>query len=154
MKKCAVTGTFDPLTFGHIELVDKACDFFNEIVVLMLVNPEKKAVYSVEKRLEVLKEYFKDYKKVSVDFYDGYAVDYCKKHNIECLIRGVRNGVDYEYEKFMAEENFKLGQIPTMFFYSDSKEISSTKAREKLQNMLSAKEYLPESVEKILRTKE
>lgn len=149
--KCAVTGTFDPLTFGHIELVEKALKLFDEVVVLMLVNPEKNAEYSHEVRLDAIKEYFKNRKNVSADYYEGYAVDYCNKNGIGCLIRGIRNKEDFPYEKQMAKFNLEKGGIPTVFFFSDCSHITSTKARQKLKNNLSAEEFIPDTVEKKLK---
>lgn len=152
--KCAVTGTFDPLTFGHIELVEKALKFFDEVVVLMLVNSDKKAAYSHETRLSAIKDYFKGRENVSVDYYEGYAVDYCNENGIVCLVRGVRGQEDFPYEKQMADFNMKKGGIPTVFFFSDCSHITSTKARQKLKNNLSAKEFIPDSVEKKLKDNE
>lgn len=132
-EKVAVTGTFDPFTLGHKYLVEEGLKRFDAVYVVMLVNPDKEAVYSVEERKKVVELSLREYKRrVKVDYYEGLTVDYCKKHAISCIIRGVRPG-DERYEKEMADWNEEHGGIKTVLLPSPYPQISSTEVKKRLR---------------------
>lgn len=118
-KKCAVTGSFDPVTVGHVNIVNRAKEIFDKVYVLMLVNPDKKYAFSVDERLDMLKKVFSKDDHVEVHFYEGYTADFCKAHGIDTLVRGIRDGVDFEYEKDLAKQNYDYGKLETCFFIAD-----------------------------------
>lgn len=127
----AVTGTFDPFTIGHEFLVDKALDEFKSVHVVILDNPDKKCLFSVDKRLKFIRNALKRKDgRIVIDYYDGLAIDYCKKNDIQYIIRGIRNSQDATYEKEMAEWNKEHGNVTTLFIDAQDKEISSTLVRE------------------------
>ena len=132
-EKCAVTGTFDPFTKGHESLVQYGLDNFGAVYVVILINPDKDALFTVEERKKIIEASTKSHKKlIRVDFYDGFAVDYCAKHGIKFIIRGVRDDADAKYEKEMADYNFEHGGIETILIKSDMPDVSSTAVRERL----------------------
>lgn len=147
-KICAVTGSFDPVTLGHVSLVEKALNDYEKVYVLMLINPEKEYFFTVKDRLDMLKKTFSDFDRVEVAFYDGYTADFCKEHDITVLIRGIRNSIDEEYEKKLAKANYNYGKIETVYYNAndDIKFISSNLVREKIKNNQPLDGLLPDSV--------
>ena len=101
MKKCVFAGTFDPVTGGHEEIIKKSSELFDEVVVALCVNVTKRAMFSIEKRLEFLKAVCKKYKNVTVVYHDGLLVDLMKSVGATYNVRGLRNGKDYDYENEM-----------------------------------------------------
>ncbi len=132
---CVVTGTFDPFTLGHKYLVEKGLESFDEVHVVILNNPDKKTELSVEKRSKLIETSVRRLGgRVIVSYFDGLAIDYCRKNDIKYIIRGIRNEADYEYEKTMAEWNKVNGDVTTLFVPAVNSEISSTLVREKIHN--------------------
>lgn len=132
---CAVTGTFDPFTLGHKFLVEKALENFDEVHVVVLVNPEKETQIPVSKRLKLIETSVRRMGGVvKVAFYEGLTIDYCKENDIKYIIRGIRNEQDYEYEKEMATWNKEHGGVDTLLIPAEDAEISSTIVREKIKN--------------------
>ena len=126
-----VTGTFDPPTIGHLEVIERASTMFKKVYVVILINPDKITRFTVKQRLKMLKAMTAKFKNVKCDFYGGYAADYAKKHGLGMLVRGIRNGQDDKYEKKMASYNEGLG-VSTVFLLSqtDLVDVSSTRAKE------------------------
>ena len=153
-KSCAVTGSFDPITLGHVDLVDRAGKIFDKVYVLMLVNPDKEYTYSVELRLEMVKAVFCSYKNVEVCYYDGYTADFCKSRGIEVLIRGVRDEKDFNYEKQLAKLNLEYGGLTTYFMYASDEllDVSSSRAKMALKSG-KIEEYMPKEAIKVLKEK-
>lgn len=153
-KSCAVTGSFDPITLGHVDLVDRAMQIFDKVYVLMLVNPDKEYTYSVDIRFEMLKAVFKSYDKVEVCYYDGYTADFCKSRGIEVLIRGVRDEKDFIYEKYLAKLNLDYGGLTTYFMYASENllDVSSSGAKRALKGG-KIEEYMPKEAIKVLKEK-
>lgn len=131
-KVCAVTGSFDPVTLGHVNIAKRAAEIFDRVYVLMLINPDKDYLFSVEDRLKMLRQAFADMPRIEVAYYDGYTADFCKKNGINCLVRGVRNKKDLAYEQALAKANLDYGGIETYFLdaQEDLSDISSCKVRE------------------------
>lgn len=134
MKKIAVfPGSFDPITTGHVDLVKRALPLFDEIVVAVGVNSNKKYLFTLEQRLEWLNTVFADEPKVRVDHFQNLTADYCKKIGARYLLRGLRNASDFDYEKTISQLNNILGgNLETIFLISkpELSHISSTVVRE------------------------
>lgn len=132
---CAVTGSFDPITTGHVNIVERAKKLFDKVYVLMLINPEKTYLFSEKERLDMLNIVFSQDDRVEVAFYSGYTADFCKAHGIDVLVRGIRNEEDLNYEKELAKLNYDYGKIETCFLVADEslQEVSSTVVREELR---------------------
>jgi pantetheine-phosphate adenylyltransferase len=123
MKQLAVyPGSFDPITNGHIDLVKRGLSMFDEIIVLIAANPEKKSLFSVDERLAIIGEIYKDNNRVRVDTYPGLLVDYMKKCEANVIFRGLRALSDFEYEFQMALMNRRLDrEVETVFLMAGFK---------------------------------
>ena len=132
MSKCLVTGTFDPITLGHEDLIKKAIAAFDEVSVAVLINPDKTPLFSEEERVSLIEEVFGD--KVEAFSFSGLAVDAAKCVGANALVRGVRGDADIPYEIEMADYNRAWGLETVFFFASESlKDVSATIARELLK---------------------
>lgn len=118
MKKAIYPGSFDPVTYGHLDVISRASRMFDEITVSVLDNKAKNPLFSVEERVMILKEATKDLPNVKVDSYSGLLIDYAKKNDIHVTVRGLRAITDFEYELQIAQTNSKLsnGSLDTIFF--------------------------------------
>ncbi len=118
MRRAVYPGSFDPVTLGHIDVIKRAAAVFDELVVSVLNNKEKKPLFSVEERVKILKEATKDLPNVRVDSFSGLLIDYASKNDIHTIIRGLRAITDFEYELQIAQTNRVLSKesIDTMFF--------------------------------------
>ena len=132
MKKAVFPGSFDPLTLGHTDIIDRALPLFDEIILAIGTNSSKKYMFSLEDRLHFLKETYKDEPKITVETYKGLTVDYCKSKDAGFILRGLRNGQDLEFEKAIGQTNFKMAGIESVFLISSSGKahISSTVVRD------------------------
>ena len=151
-KSCAVTGSFDPVTLGHVDLVNRAKAVFDKVYVLMLVNPDKEYTFSKDERLDMLNAVFGSDDRVEVCFYDGYTADFCKPRGIEVLIRGVRDERDFEYEKQLARANYDYGQLTTYFLWAskDLTDVSSSGAKQ-LLNSGKLEAYMPKEAIAVIK---
>ena len=147
-KKAIFPGSFDPITIGHIEVAEKSLKIFDEIIIAIGTNPEKKYMFTESKRLNFIIKYFKNKKNVKVVAYDGLTFELCKKLDVKFIVRGVRNILDFEYEKNMAEFNRNLGQIETIIITSSNKNshISSSFVKELIKNNSDFKHLVPNTV--------
>ncbi len=118
MKRAVYPGSFDPVTLGHIDVIKRAASVFDELIVSVLNNKEKKPLFSVEERVKILKEATKDLPNVKVDSFSGLLIDYANKNDIHTIIRGLRAITDFEYELQIAQTNRVLSKesVDTMFF--------------------------------------
>lgn len=123
MKRIAVyPGSFDPITNGHVDLVTRGLNMFDEIVILIATNPEKKSLFSVAERLEMIRDIYKDTSQVKVDSYHGLLVDYLTKIDAKIIFRGLRALSDFEYEFQMALMNRRLDRgVETVFLMAGFK---------------------------------
>ncbi len=117
MKAAIYPGSFDPVTYGHLDVIRRAANIFDELTVSVLNNVGKSALFSVEERVKMLEEATKDLPNVKVDSFSGLLIDYTKKKNVHVVIRGLRAITDFEYELQIAQTNHKLsnGELDTMF---------------------------------------
>ena len=116
MKKAIFPGSFDPITIGHVDIVKRGIKVFDEIIIAVGDNIDKKYMFPKEKRVEFVKQTFKNYDNINIESYDGLTVSFCKKNNIEFMIRGLRNPADFEFEKSIALTNREMTDIETIFF--------------------------------------
>ena len=148
MKKAIFPGSFDPLTLGHCEIIEKATQIFDELIVSVGNNSEKKYKFTLDKRLEFISSEFKNNPKVIVKSYDGLTAEFCKKMNINHIVRGLRNPADFEFEKKIALFNNSLEKIETIFFLTSPNYafISSSIVREIIDNNGDYRKFVPKSV--------
>ena len=122
MIKAVFPGSFDPPTNGHLDIIQRASRLFDDVDVVISVNPAKQYMFSEQERLDMLKELLKDYKNVQVHLWEGLIVNYAKEHGAKVLIRGIRSSNDFSYEFELAHMNQNLNpQIETMFLPSKEK---------------------------------
>ena len=114
MHRAVCPGSFDPITYGHLDIIERASSLFDEVVVAVLVNRVKDSLFTVEERMDLIRETTKQFKNVKVDSWSGLLVDYCKKNEIEAIVKGLRAVTDFDYELQMAQINLQAG-IETMF---------------------------------------
>ena len=151
MTKIAVfPGSFDPITTGHFDIVQRAMPLFDKIVIAIGVNSQKKYLFSLEQRTAWLEAVFADYPNVEVATFDGLTAHYCNKIGADYLLRGLRNASDFDYEKTISQLNNIVGQgIETVFWISQPaySYISSTIVREIIKGGGDARPFLPPGVD-------
>ncbi len=137
MKKCLVSGSFDPITKGHIEIIKKACDMCDNVIVGVFNNEEKEYLFDLSARVKLCRLACEEMPNVQVVGDSGMVCDFCKANNIDLIVRGFRNKVDYEYETQMAKYNFQHSGVITYLLPASEKfdDISSSKARYELCKM-------------------
>ena len=148
MKKAVFPGSFDPITLGHCEIIEKACEIFDEVIVSVGNNSDKNYRFSLNQRLKFISDEFINNSKVYVENYQGLTVDFCKNKNIKHIVRGLRNPADFEFEKKIALFNNSLENVETIFFLTSPKNafISSSMVREIMDNGGNFKKFVPNSV--------
>lgn len=117
MKRAVYPGSFDPVTFGHLDIIERASEIFDELIVCVLYNKGKTPLFSVEERVKILKKATKDLPNVKIDSYSGLLINYAAENNLHISVRGLRAITDFEYELQIAQTNRKLsnGQLDTLF---------------------------------------
>ncbi len=145
MKRAVFPGSFDPITIGHIDIINKGLQIFDEIIIGIGENNDKKYMFSLEKRFEIIKSIFAKQNNVKVNTYKGLTVDFCKKNNSNFIIRGLRNPSDFEYEKTIAQTNTDISNIETVFFLAtkENLNISSSVVRELIKNKGNYQLFIP-----------
>jgi pantetheine-phosphate adenylyltransferase len=156
MKKVIYPGTFDPVTYGHIDIIKRAIDLFEEVIVTVAINPTKNQLFSTEERVTMLKESLKDYDRVKVDSFDGLVVEHAKQVGATGIIRGLRQISDFEFEFQMALMNRKLaGDITTIFLMPHEKYtyLNSTVIRNLASLHADVSDFVPPNVHEALKKK-
>jgi len=115
MKRAVCPGSFDPITFGHLDIIERASEQFDEVVVAVLANRTKASLFTVEERMEMIRQTTAKYKNVKVDSWHGLLVDYCKTNSIQAIVKGLRAVTDFDYELQMAQINLQGTGVETMF---------------------------------------
>jgi pantetheine-phosphate adenylyltransferase len=149
MKRIAIfPGSFDPITLGHFDIIQRGVSLFDEVIVAIGINADKKYMFSLEERKHFIEEAFKDEPKVSVVTYEGLTIDLCKKMKAHFILRGLRNPADFEFEKAIAHTNRRLSKIETVFLLTAAKTsyISSSIVRDVLRNGGDYTVLVPDSV--------
>jgi len=149
MKKRAVfPGSFDPLTLGHTDIIDRAIPLFDEIIIAIGTNSSKKYMFSLEQRRAFIENTYAHQPKVIVDTYQGLTIDYCNKVKSQFILRGLRNPADFEFEKAIAQTNRKMSEIETIFLLTsaDTSYISSSIVRDIIVNHGDVSMFVPKTV--------
>lgn len=146
---CLFPGTFDPLTLGHVDIINRALPLFDKIVVGIGLNAAKGPMFTPEQRLAWIQEIYKDEPRVQGAIYDGLTVEYCKKIGSHFILRGIRYVSDFEYEKTIADANRTLDRtIETIFLTGEPKytSVASTIVRDIIRNGGDASPFLPDVI--------
>ena len=135
MRVAIFHGSFDPITLGHYDIVERATPLFDKIIIAIGQNSQKKYMFSLEQRMEFIKKTFELFPNVEVDHFEGLTIDYCRSKNVNFILRGLRNPADFEFEKAIAQTNRELtkdNKIETIFLLTSSGKsfISSSIVRE------------------------
>jgi pantetheine-phosphate adenylyltransferase len=150
---CLFPGTFDPVTLGHVDIVERSLDLFDKLYIGIGANANKTPMYTDEQRLEWVQEIFKDEPRVEALIYEGLTVSCCKKINAQYILRGIRYVSDFEYEKVIADMNRSLDHnIETVFLtcMPQFTSVASTLVRDVIRNGGDATPFLPEVVRKAI----
>ena len=115
MARVVCPGSFDPVTNGHLDVIARAAGLYDEVIVAVLINITKKTLFTVDERAEMLSEVTKDYGNVRVERFHGLTVDFCVANGVNVIVKGLRAVSDFEYEMQMAQMNYRLAKIETMF---------------------------------------
>ena len=136
MKRAIFPGSFDPITLGHYDIIQRGISLFDEVIIAIGENAEKSYMFTMEQRMGFIKEAFKDEKRIRVTSYMGLTVDFCQKVHAGFILRGLRNPADFEFEKAIAHTNRKLSEIETVFLLTSSGKsyISSSIVRDVIRN--------------------
>ena len=148
MNEIVFPGSFDPITNGHVDIIKRALPLFKKIIIAVGINSNKNYMFKLEDRIHFINDTFKNEKKIEVKSYDGLTVEFCKKNNINLILRGLRNPDDFEFEKSITHTNRTLSDIETVFLLtsSDVSFVSSSIVREVIKNKGNYKHFVPKSV--------
>ncbi len=149
MKTAIFPGSFDPITLGHKDIIEKSLNIFDSVIIGIGQNSEKKYMFSAERRKQFVEEAFKSINNIEVKIYDELTIDFCKKNNADFIVRGLRNVSDFEFEKNIALTNRKLSGIETVFLLTSAKNsfISSGIVRDLIKNNGDYSLFIPEGLD-------
>ena len=141
-------GSFDPLTLGHVDVIQRALPLFDHLVIAIGVNADKKYMYSLKERKKIIQDTFRGINNIEVVHYEGLTVDFCQKVGAQFILRGLRNPADFEFEKAIAHTNRTLSDIETVFLLTASATsfISSSIVRDVIRNHGDYSKLVPASV--------
>jgi pantetheine-phosphate adenylyltransferase len=152
MSKIAIfPGSFDPITIGHENIVQRALPLFDKIIIAIGYNTNKSGFFPLEKRIDWIKQVFKGEDKIVVDHYDGLTIDFCKKVNAKFILRGLRTAADFEYERSIAQMNkLMYSEIDTIFLLTTPEytPVNSTTVRDIIRHGGDASIFLPSGLAK------
>ena len=148
MNTAIFPGSFDPITLGHVDIINRGITLFDEVIIAIGENSSKNYMFSLEERIAFIKTTFKDNPKVSVVSYSGLTIDFCKAIGVEFILRGLRNPADFEFEKAIAHTNRHLSTLETVFLLTSAKTsfISSSIVREIIRYDGDYKKLVPDAV--------
>lgn len=154
MNTAIYPGTFDPITNGHYNIIERCSTLFDELIVLVMINPNKSNMFSIDERVELIKKQCKGIPNVRIESYEGLLIQYANDNNCNVIIKGIRNTLDFEYETQMALINKSLkSDLETLFMVSDSKYsyVSSSTVKEIFNLNGDVKQYVSQDVMESLR---
>jgi pantetheine-phosphate adenylyltransferase len=136
MRRAVFPGSFDPITLGHVDIITRALPLFDEIIVAIGINADKKYMWTLDERKAFLQDTFKDFKKVRVGTYTGLTADYCKKEEAQFILRGLRNTTDFTYEQTIGQANEQNFGVDSIFLMGspEMSYVSSTVVRDIARN--------------------
>ncbi|MFD0862604.1 pantetheine-phosphate adenylyltransferase [Sungkyunkwania multivorans] len=148
MRRAVFPGSFDPITLGHYDIIERGITLFDELIIAIGINADKKYMFSLKERVKFIEDAFKDQPKVKVVTYKGLTVDFAKEVDAQYILRGLRNPADFEFEKAIAHTNRKLSEIETVFLLTSSGKsyISSSIVRDVIRNGGDYTVLVPDSV--------
>lgn len=148
MRRAVFPGSFDPITNGHFDIIQRALPLFDEIIIAIGVNADKKYMFSLEERKAFIEKTFAHEPKIKVETYKGLTTDFCHEKKAEFILRGLRNPADFEFEKAIAHTNRFLTKIETVFLLTAASTsfISSSIVRDVIRNNGDYKKLVPDSV--------
>jgi pantetheine-phosphate adenylyltransferase len=154
MQRIAVfPGSFDPVTIGHIDIINRGLSLFDRIIIGIGVNSQKKYLFALEKRMEWLKKIYEFEPRITIENYTGLTVQFCEKKNVHFILRGIRSAGDFEFEKAVSQTNRVLSRnIETVFILSNPSlsVVSSSIVRDVIINGGDARPFVPEEVEALV----
>ena len=115
MRRAVCPGSFDPITYGHLDIIERASRHFDEVIVAVLENRTKSSLFTVAERISMITEVTKKYKNVRIDSWSGLLVEYCKSNEVQSIVKGLRAVSDFDYELQMAQVNLQGSGVETMF---------------------------------------
>jgi pantetheine-phosphate adenylyltransferase len=148
MKRAIFPGSFDPITSGHYDVITRGVTLFDELIIAIGTNSDKKYMFSLEERKKFIEDSFKHNSKIKVITYKGLTVDFCQKNNVNFILRGLRNPADFEFEKAIAHTNRDLAPIETVFLLTaaNTSYISSSIVRDVIRNHGDYTKLVPKTV--------
>ena len=148
MKKAVFPGSFDPITLGHLDIINRGLSLFDEVIIAIGVNTDKKHMFSLEERKLHIENTFKNEQRIKVSTYKGLTVDYCKTVKADYILRGLRNSTDFNYEQSIAQTNSTLAKIESVFLVCapNVSNISSSIVRDVIRNGGDCRTLVPKSV--------
>ena len=148
MKRAVFPGSFDPITLGHYDIIERGLGLFDQIIIAIGINADKKYMFSLEDRKHFIEEAFGKNLKIKVMTYSGLTIDFCKEQDAAFILRGLRNPADFEFEKAIAHTNRKLSEIETVFLLTSSGKsyISSSIVRDVIRNNGDYTSLVPDTV--------
>ncbi|TNF71194.1 MAG: pantetheine-phosphate adenylyltransferase [Bacteroidetes bacterium] len=148
MKRAIFPGSFDPITLGHYDIIQRGISLFDELIIAIGENTDKSYMFDLQHRMKFITEAFRDEPRIKVQSYSGLTVDFCRRVGADFILRGLRNPADFEFEKAIAHTNRKLSEIETVFLLTSSGKsyISSSIVRDVIRNGGDYTGLVPETV--------
>ena len=148
MKKAIFPGSFDPITLGHHDIIERGVTLFDELIIAIVINADKNYMFSLEERKQFIAESFGNNPKIKIVTYEGLTVHFCQENNIDFILRGLRNPADFEFEKSIAHTNRDLSSIETVFLLTaaSTSYISSSIVRDVIRNFGDYTKLVPKTV--------
>ena len=148
MKKAIFPGSFDPITLGHYDIIERGVTLFDELIIAIGINADKNYMFSLEERKQFIAESFGNNPKIKIVTYEGLTVHFCQENNIDFILRGLRNPADFEFEKSIAHTNRDLSSIETVFLLTaaSTSYISSSIVRDVIRNSGDYTKLVPKTV--------
>lgn len=149
MRRAIFPGTFDPFTIGHYSVVTRTLTFMDEVIIGIGINENKNTYFPIEKRLEMIRKFYKDEPRIRVEAYDCLTIDFARQVDAQFIVRGIRTVKDFEYEETIADINRKLAGIETILLFTEPELtcVSSTIVRELLGYNKDISMFIPEGME-------